>query len=607
MARELWIQTDSGKNGGQFLIDASTRKPPVVTDGIALQVRLGAFSFDSPLTLSGYSSLVLSIFSSQYPVDDLALVTDSVLAASVTSPITLSAWNNRVAWNAEWNISAPSMSLLVGEDPEQDFWMVITGISGATVTVLGSSRITVIESNSTNRPGVGWRGAWAEDTVYAYNDVIKNADGFLYIALTGHTSTTDTEPTSGADWEDVWEAFLVPEIGTAIPDGAVTNAKLANMTQATIKGRASGAGSGAPTDLTATQVRTILNVEDGATADQSGAEIKALYEAEADTNAFTDAEKTKLSCIAESANNYSHPNHTGDVTSSGDGATTIANDAVTNAKAANMAESTIKGRASGAGTGDPTDLSASQVRTILNVADGANNYTLPVAGTSTIGGVKRNTGTTGQYVSGVDTDGSLMYGTPSGTGVSNPSVAYVRSTGDDGTAVIGNPGFPYLNAQTAFNAGARSLDLGVGSFSISFESDVNSVAAEHVHIVGRGPSLTDLVLNWVGNAGGESDGAVASDLHLSSDGSVSIELNLQGGDAMSASSPYNGGNISDHYLYRCEISDITYTAGAGVNGGTSGLDASIAHAEFCAIRVNDLEADTITRPGTLVGSTFYTS
>lgn len=40
-------------------------------------------------------------------------------------------------------------------------------------------------------------------------------------------------------------------------------------------------------------------------------------------------------------------------------------DGTTNAKLANMAQSTIKGRASGAGTGDPTDLSASQVRTIL--------------------------------------------------------------------------------------------------------------------------------------------------------------------------------------------------------------------------------------------------
>ena len=38
-------------------------------------------------------------------------------------------------------------------------------------------------------------------------------------------------------------------------------------------------------------------IETGATADQTGAEIKSLYEAEADTNAFTDAEQAKLSGI----------------------------------------------------------------------------------------------------------------------------------------------------------------------------------------------------------------------------------------------------------------------------------------------------------------------
>ena len=76
--------------------------------------------------------------------------------------------------------------------------------------------------------------------------------------------------------------------------------------------------------------------------------------------------------VESGANNYSHPNHTGDVTSSGDGATTIGNNAVTNVKAADMAQSTIKGRASGAGTGDPTDLTPAQARTILNVEDGAD-------------------------------------------------------------------------------------------------------------------------------------------------------------------------------------------------------------------------------------------
>lgn len=42
-------------------------------------------------------------------------------------------------------------------------------------------------------------------------------------------------------------------------------------------------------------------IEAGATADQTGAEIKTAYEAEANTNAFTDAEKTKLSGIETGA------------------------------------------------------------------------------------------------------------------------------------------------------------------------------------------------------------------------------------------------------------------------------------------------------------------
>lgn len=48
-----------------------------------------------------------------------------------------------------------------------------------------------------------------------------------------------------------------------IPDGTVTNAMLADMAQATIKGRASGAGTGVPVNLTASQVLTIIKAVDG--------------------------------------------------------------------------------------------------------------------------------------------------------------------------------------------------------------------------------------------------------------------------------------------------------------------------------------------------------
>jgi hypothetical protein len=56
----------------------------------------------------------------------------------------------------------------------------------------------------------------------------------------------------------------------------------------------------------------------------------------------------------------------------------VQDDAVTNAKLANMATQTIKGRTT-AGTGDPEDLTASEVRGILNVADGATAYTNTLA------------------------------------------------------------------------------------------------------------------------------------------------------------------------------------------------------------------------------------
>lgn len=77
-------------------------------------------------------------------------------------------------------------------------------------------------------------------------------------------------------------------------------------------------------------------------------------------------DKTKLDGIAASANNYVHPNHSGDVTSVGDGAQTIAANAVTNAKAAQMATKTYKGRTS-AGTGNPEDVAVATLKTDLGL------------------------------------------------------------------------------------------------------------------------------------------------------------------------------------------------------------------------------------------------
>ena len=52
-------------------------------------------------------------------------------------------------------------------------------------------------------------------------------------------------------------------------------------------------------------------IEAAATADQTAAEIKTLYESNSDSNEYSDAEQTKLAGIATSANNYIHPTTAG--------------------------------------------------------------------------------------------------------------------------------------------------------------------------------------------------------------------------------------------------------------------------------------------------------
>jgi hypothetical protein len=121
----------------------------------------------------------------------------------------------------------------------------------------------------------------------------------------------------------------------------VDNTLLANMPANTLKGNNTGA-TGDPLDLTVAQVKTILNLAGTNNGDQT-------------------------------------ITLTGDVTGSGTGtfAATIANNAVTNTKAADMAANTIRGNSTGV-TGDPMDLSPTQVTAMLN----------PMVGDAGAGGTK---------------------------------------------------------------------------------------------------------------------------------------------------------------------------------------------------------------------------
>ena len=87
------------------------------------------------------------------------------------------------------------------------------------------------------------------------------------------------------------------------------------------------ANSMADYTLLRTPTDAVLSVN-GNTGAISASQIATAVEAASDSNTFTDADHSKLDGIAASANNYSHPNHSGEVTSTADGATVIADDTV---------------------------------------------------------------------------------------------------------------------------------------------------------------------------------------------------------------------------------------------------------------------------------------
>ena len=138
----------------------------------------------------------------------------------------------------------------------------IVPVSGSAA---GSTTITLPAAATA---GAGFRfTAWKTDNT---NNVIIDANGAETInGGADYTMATQYEAaqfvTDGTSW--IVESTAKREIGTSdLADDSVTNAKLANMAQDTIKGRAT-AGTGDPEDLTPAQARTLLDVYQQATAD----------------------------------------------------------------------------------------------------------------------------------------------------------------------------------------------------------------------------------------------------------------------------------------------------------------------------------------------------
>lgn len=267
------------------------------------------------------------------------------------------------------------------------FDIYVTNESG-TVVAYTINPPTMATSRLLGRTAVG-SGAAQEISVGAG---LSLSGGSLACTLTGLADGDKGDITvgsSGASW--------------TIDNDAVSNAKLANMGQATIKGRASGAGTGDPADLTAAQARTILNVADGATANFADATLLAranhtgTQAGSTVTGAYTVAGMTmatarllgRTTASAGAAEEISvgaglslsagalactvtglTDGDKGDITVSSSGAAwTIDNGAVTLAKMANMATASVIGRTT-AGTGAPEVITIAALKTALAVTKG---------------------------------------------------------------------------------------------------------------------------------------------------------------------------------------------------------------------------------------------
>jgi hypothetical protein len=216
-------------------------------------------------------------------------------------------------------------------------------------------------------------------------------------------------------------------------------------------------------------------VESAATADQTGAEIKTAYEAE--TNAFTDTKNTKLSGIATSANNYTHPNHSGDIVSAADGATTI------QAGAVDLAMLSATGTASGTTflRGDNTWVVPTDTNTDTKWDGGSTGLTAATGRTSLGLGTAATSAATAFETA--DTD------------ISKTDVAETRSASINmADNVLQRPELKDYS-ETKVAMGANDVDLSAGNVFTKTISGATTLTFSNPPVSGKAGAFTLILTN----------------------------------------------------------------------------------------------------------------
>lgn len=191
-------------------------------------------------------------------------------------------------------------------------------------------------------------GGWATSTSYSTDDVVAN-DGAYFICIAAHTSAASTEPGAGANWQTVWLQAPVAnggEVEMAAPPAPGETLVVTRDTEATQEtsyfsgGAFSARGHELALDKITLRLQDIdekvaraprlkestvssapvfpepdaakvvgwnaagTGLENQSFADGTitAADVKSLYESNLDTNAFTDADESKLDGLGAGAN-----------------------------------------------------------------------------------------------------------------------------------------------------------------------------------------------------------------------------------------------------------------------------------------------------------------
>ena len=229
--------------------------------------------------------------------------------------------SNLNAGDLFFNTSSDTLKVYTGSAWEQGvtagsgFLPLSGGQLSGNLTMAGSQ---TVDGRDLSADGSKLDGIAASANNYVHpnhsGEVTSSADGATVVAsnvidadnlkVTGNGSTSQFLRSDG-DGTFTWATPTDTNTEYSVGDGGLTQNNFTN----TLKSKLDG-------------------IEASATADQTASEIRTLVESASDSNVFTDADHTKLNGVAASANNYVHPNHSGEVTSTADGATVIADNVV---------------------------------------------------------------------------------------------------------------------------------------------------------------------------------------------------------------------------------------------------------------------------------------